>query len=422
MPRARQVGWSLLALLSLVGQTSIGPFELTGSLVGGSAAHAQGTAQPKPKTKPTPKPAAPAAGEPVITTPSFRETGSIEYTAPEKATAEELLDFLDRLRQVRPAAKSREEMIEHAIKVQNASIEVGTRILAMDMIDDDLAAEAAEMKFGALQVLAANNIGDALQQGISAAQELSTDKREEVARTAQEAYAIFRLLGVPNMSAEELQAYIKETLEQLTVQEFSRPAVMMAVQLGSQLENAQDDQVAAEYFNALVAKLEEGKPANAQELIDRFKGTARRLGLSGNEMDVFGTTMDGKPFDWKQYQGKTVLVDFWATWCGPCIDELPNVKRNYDAYHARGFEVVGISLDDDVAQLEEFLKENEIAWTTLFPDKEAERGWNNPLARHYGISGIPTAILVGPDGKVITTNARGTILDVTLEKLYPAEK
>jgi len=111
-----------------------------------------------------------------------------------------------------------------------------------------------------------------------------------------------------------------------------------------------------------------------------------------------------------------ILVDFWATWCGPCVQELPNVQKQYTKYHAKGFEVVGVSLDEDRAMLEKFVADNKLPWPILFEKSEGE-GWKHPLATYYGISGIPTVILIGRDGKVVSLDARGEKLGEQLDKL-----
>jgi peroxiredoxin len=95
---------------------------------------------------------------------------------------------------------------------------------------------------------------------------------------------------------------------------------------------------------------------------------------------------------------------------------------NYKQYHGKGFEVVGISLDEDREALEKFVTDRELPWPTLFEDAEGSRGWANPLARKYGVGGIPTVILIGANGNVVSLNARGEKLGKLLEEqLGPAE-
>ncbi len=110
-------------------------------------------------------------------------------------------------------------------------------------------------------------------------------------------------------------------------------------------------------------------------------------------------------------QDKVILVDFWATWCGPCVAEMPNVIAAYD-YHDKGFEVVGISLDEDKAAVEKFVSDNKMPWPQYFDGK----GWENELAQQFGIKGIPATFLVGKGGKIIASNLRGTDLETAIEK------
>ena len=122
--------------------------------------------------------------------------------------------------------------------------------------------------------------------------------------------------------------------------------------------------------------------------------------------------LNGQPLAWNRYRGKVVLVDFWATWCGPCRAEFPQLKKLYESYKSRGFEVVAICLDQDRAQLEEFLQKESLPWITLH-----DQGGTSPTADRYGVTTLPTSILVDKNGKVISLAARGDELTKQLEKL-----
>jgi thiol-disulfide isomerase/thioredoxin len=159
-----------------------------------------------------------------------------------------------------------------------------------------------------------------------------------------------------------------------------------------------------------------GNPA-IQDRLPLLEGINRRLNLPGNQMELSGKFLDGTELDWNAYRGKVVLVDYWATWCGPCRAEVPNVLANYLKYHDKGFDVIGISLDEKRSDAEDYVKQTNIPWPSLFHQSTGESGWQNPMAVRYGITGIPTAILIDQEGKVVSMQARGPQLGKLLEQL-----
>ena len=122
-------------------------------------------------------------------------------------------------------------------------------------------------------------------------------------------------------------------------------------------------------------------------------------------------TSKGEEWALSQWAHKVVLVDVWATWCGPCRKEMPNVLAAYRAYHDRGLEIIGVSLDTELPKLQTFISTNAIAWPQIFDG----HSWTGPLAKTLMVSAIPTAFLIDGNGVLITTDLRGPNLALAIE-------
>jgi peroxiredoxin len=173
------------------------------------------------------------------------------------------------------------------------------------------------------------------------------------------------------------------------------------------------NQIKTDYPQSKIApKVDSMMPMLAQQRESLKAMAALAVGKVFPDFDEKDLT--GQPLSIAKYKGKIVLIDFWATWCGPCVAELPNVIEAYKKYHEQGFEIIGISLDEEEAKLKSFIAEKNMTWQQYFDGQ----GWKNKLSQKYGITSIPATFLLDRDGQVIGNDLRGPALQAELAKQF----
>ncbi len=111
--------------------------------------------------------------------------------------------------------------------------------------------------------------------------------------------------------------------------------------------------------------------------------------------------------------GKVTIIDFWASWCGPCRRENPNVVALYNEFHSKGLNIIGVSLDDDINDWKEAIAKDKISWTQVSNLKK----WNDPIAKLYNIDQIPTTFILDSTGKIVAKDLTGQELRTKVEML-----
>ncbi len=341
------------------------------------------------------------------------------FRVPDGSPAE-ILDFIQKIRKLPPPGRELPEVVEHLQKVHGAVIEAVDKLGAAGTEQEQTRAVSAKLE--ALQMLRRIEVAGADKQMRDYLAALAADKRPYVPPLAKVYHLATRLGEIDRGDHAALEKFYEEVREHVKSAKLDGRNLSIAFQTASLLERAgmtkQALQAYVEFAAAFAASDDPAVAENAKMLA----GAARYLSLPGKPMEVRGTTVDGKEFDVKSLAGKVVLVDFWATWCGPCMAELPTLRDCYEKYHERGFEVVGISLDDDRGRLTAFLTREELPWTTLFSDDAEATGWKHPLASRYGVMSIPRGVLIDRKGNVVSLDAHGDALwDLLAKEIGPAE-
>ncbi|HLW06625.1 MAG TPA: TlpA disulfide reductase family protein, partial [Marinilabiliaceae bacterium] len=143
---------------------------------------------------------------------------------------------------------------------------------------------------------------------------------------------------------------------------------------------------------------------------------AKTIGIGKKAPGFTQNDPDGNPVSLSDFQGKYVLLDFWVSWCGPCRQENPNLVKAYAAYKDKGFEILGVSLDnkDGKEAWVKAIEKDGLTWTQV----SDLNSWNNEVARSYGVRAVPQSYLIDPQGVIVAQNLRGEALEETLAEIF----
>jgi peroxiredoxin len=200
----------------------------------------------------------------------------------------------------------------------------------------------------------------------------------------------------------------RELMQGVSQNEQEEFATSFSENLAAAAITAGEFNAAREVYTTLLARF-----SDSPNLRQKVQAELKRLDKVGKPAPAFAAEdLKGQPIRLAAYRGKFVLIDFWATWCAPCISELPRLQAAYRTYHDGGFEIISISLDENKTAVADFARVRSLPWPQLHNASSSA-----DLVEAFGVITIPAVYLVDPEGTIVRLDLRGKSLDETLSRL-----
>lgn len=348
-----------------------------------------------------------------------------DFVIPPNASVEELLKKADSLMNADRKFDTEDAYKAWVGNMIQTVFKIANQILATPGIDDETYIKAINLK-GQMIYAHGTTRPDAFDVYEKYVRSLRNDQRlmasEEGRKIADSHMAGFLHWGCTKTvqskgSAEEMKKYIDEFQELvLRVPEYGEMIPELVYPISEFSIDKKDPQLFKAVLGDFVQALKNSDNPQLKSAAMGLEGMIRFADLEGKPFSIAGCLPDGDKFNAEPLKGKYVLVNFWATWATPCLVQYPDLLALYVQYHDKGFEIVGFSIDDDIAKLKDYTSSKNIPWTNL--SAKATQDKNLPLiSDFYGITNIPTMILIGPDGKVLANDISMDNLKTKLAEL-----
>ena len=312
---------------------------------------------------------------------------------------------------------------KQALKI---AIEQGTRLLELTPSD--------EQKYWTAEFLIKGHLTEAMGQPPSTLAKLEEmeklveileqkPEKVEILNAAKYQILKFTLMLFSKPGPEQPNPYrVKEAVKEY-VAENPKSLDFFAKMLtdGAKQYAPKDRQFTIETLKEVAELYRKSAYLDDKDYLEKLLVTAKRFEMVGSPMEFSGVDPDGNKITSTDFKDKVVLIDFWATWCTPCVSALPEMTRLHKMYNKQGFEIVGVSVDKSTKELTKFLEAKKLPWKIISDTATAEKGGTR-LATHFGVSDYPTLMLVGRNGKVIATDFDLKALELELKNQFANAK